>query len=72
MLCAVIDNGGYVRVVGAVGQVANCEYVILAPTEVSPWSMSVEQASELVVAIGVLWAVAFGIRTLGRFIQYTR
>lgn len=76
MICVALvdtlDGKAVHAVVPQPADVSTCAYVLTSPAELSPWVMSQEQASELVVAIGLLWGFAFVCRSFVRLIQYTR
>lgn len=73
MICVEIVNDGNLSFISpSPVQSESCAYVLTTPGELSPWAMSKEQATELAVAIGLLWGLAFVFRVFTRFIQYTR
>lgn len=47
----------------------SCSSWIAEPYEPSPWSLSVSDAQSIGASIAVLWATAWVIRTLARFLK---
>ena len=55
------------------GNLSTCAYVVQSGTEYSNWhqlgDISVDNAKDISLAIGLLWAIAWGIKTIGRSIS---
>ena len=52
---------------------STCAYVVQSGVEYSNWQqlgdISVDNAKDISLAIGLLWAIAWGIKTIGRSIS---
>lgn len=72
MMCVQVVNGYLSPINPPPSSISECTYVLLTPGEVWPFVLSTEQALQIAVAIGGLWAFAFVLRSFVRQIIYQR